>query len=161
MLKTTSTTIYYFTFGSNMSSKTLLLRGIIPKNSGVPVRAIGYTLSFTNRGYEGSEPCFADICKSSIGSKSNNNAVHGVAYEISSQDIQILDKFEGAAYERISINVEPYDQSSSFEVETYVTSPAHKTSSPNNFPSKRYVQLLLDGAKANNLSSFIKNSLVS
>ena len=160
MLKTTSTTIYYFAFGSNMSSKTLLLRGIIPKNSGVPVRAIGYTLSFTNRGYEGSEPCFADICKSSIGSKSNNNAVHGVAYEISSQDIQILDKFEGAAYDRISINVEPYDQSSSFEVETYVTSPAHKTTSPNNFPSKRYVQLLLDGAKANNLSTEYCNNVL-
>jgi len=156
--------MYYFSFGANMSPATLARRGISPILS-MAGKVPGYKLSFTNRGYEGVEPRFADI--EPIEALTNGNAngidvgeifcVNGVAHKITEQEMNMLDRFEGEgiAYKRITVLFEPdnkafTEQTDGFEVFTYASLPEHKLVP--GLPSKRYIKLLVDGAKANQLN---------
>lgn len=154
--------MYYFSFGANMSPATLARRGISPILS-MAGKVPGYKLSFTNRGYEGVEPRFADI--EPIEALPNENAngvgetfcVNGVAHKITKQEMNMLDRFEGEgiAYKRITVQFEPdnkafTEQTDGFEVFTYASLPEHKLVP--GFPSKRYIKLLVDGAEANQLN---------
>lgn len=164
--------VWYFSFGANLSQSTLKRRGISPTNS-LPGRVPSHKLSFTNRGYEGVEPRFADIEIIT----NNDPCVHGMAHEISEKEMLLLDKFEGEgiAYKRIKVLFEEYNtnkesntsngddklsisiEPKTFEVFAYTSLPEHKLLQGN--PSTRYMKLLIDASKNKLDPTYCKNIL--
>ena len=124
------------------------MHGIRPKNS-ITGRLKDWKLAFTNRGYELTEPRFADIERLTL---SGDLPVNGVAHEISNDEMIKLDQFEGVgtSYDRITVSFKSDTTSLEFPVQTYTSLSASKLSP--GLPSKRYAQLLVNGAKTNGLN---------
>lgn len=136
-------TVFYFAYGSNMSSKVFRhgLRHLQPSSA---ERAIlyGYRLAFSEPGVPFFEPAFANV------EKDEEAICEGVLYQITEKELDDLDISEGGrAYNLITIRV---DGSYSGAVEAYTfqsKAVAHGLK-----PSKRYVDILIDGAQEHGLS---------
>ena len=110
-----TSSVWYFSYGGNMSSQTLSRRGVKPQKS-VPGRLMDYRLVFSYMGYEGVEPRFGNLepidGRGSEDKQIASNVCHGVAHFISLDELSLLDKYEGAgyAYKRINVPMEPYSK---------------------------------------------------
>jgi len=92
--------IHYFAFGSNMLSARLTARTDSARPLGL-VRLQGWQLAFHKRGADDSGKC-------DIQPGADHEEVLGVVFEMDADQLPILDRFEGAGYERTGIDV-PYD----------------------------------------------------
>jgi hypothetical protein len=114
-------------------------RGIDPKFTAA-AKISGWQLAMEHPGVPFVEPVFATI-------KQRKNAeVHGVLYEIMDRDFERISNSEGAAYRLVWLN--------NIECEgkmrrgcTFVS----PESCIGRKPSRRYMQILIEGAKENNL----------
>jgi hypothetical protein len=80
--------MFYFSYGSNMSSRRLLSR--IPAAKFVTTAALhGHEMLFHKRGMDGSAKCDA------FETQCSHNVVRGVVFEFSESDKGILDRKEG------------------------------------------------------------------
>lgn len=130
--------VHYFAFGANMARRVLVeRRGIVPLASrAAAVR--GYELRFGLRGLPGIEPSFATIV-------ANPEAtVHGVLHTLAPRDLLRLDRIE-RSYERIPVAAETAD--GPFEATAYHV----RRPSPERPPSRRYLALLVEGAREHGL----------
>ncbi|ODS23534.1 hypothetical protein AB835_08500 [Candidatus Endobugula sertula] len=132
--------IYYFAYGSNMLEKVISgRRGILyhRKMSGL---AKGWRLVFNCPGVNKYEPAFANI------EKNDDHDVEGVVYHMSSENFAQLTKTEGSMYDIVDIDVR-LTNGTMLNAKTLVSDPLVKP----NTPSYRYLRLLIDGAKENDL----------
>lgn len=135
--------LWYFGYGANMSSKTFQrsYRRLHP-TSAEAATLRGYRLSFSEPGIPFFEPSFANIEKDPAA------VCEGVLYRITEKELDDLDISEGGrAYNIISVTV---DSSVHGSVEAYAFQSkqyAHGLK-----PSKRYVDILIEGAEEHGLS---------
>ena len=80
--------IYYFAYGSNMSEKRMINRGLTPLSKQIGVLE-NYKFIINKKSYKNPELGFANVM---ISKKDN---VEGILYKVNESDIKKLDKFEG------------------------------------------------------------------
>ncbi|RYO97032.1 hypothetical protein DL765_011330 [Monosporascus sp. GIB2] len=150
--------LWYFAYGSNMSSaKFTGSRGIVPLDTRV-VRIPGWVLRMDIPGMPYSEPSF-----SSVAPRQDTNAeegiapdVVGVAYLIRPDQYTrvIASEGGGIAYRDICIVGEPIGRSARDEIGSRImlrTLGAAMVRHPPPAPSRRYMNLLIDGGKESHL----------
>jgi gamma-glutamylcyclotransferase (GGCT)/AIG2-like uncharacterized protein YtfP len=80
--------IYYFAYGSNMSEKRMINRGLTPLSKQIGILE-NYKFIINKKSYKNPELGFANIMIS------ENDNVEGILYKVLESDIKKLDKFEG------------------------------------------------------------------
>gem|GEM_PF-2034134 len=130
-----------------MSSRVLVdRRGVKPISSEL-AWIKGYQLAFIQPGIPIIEPAFASIIAS------EKHDVFGVLHNLPANCLSAIDNFEGPDYERIKIEIHR-SQGDSVKAWTYRA----RLPQVGLKPSKRYLQLILDGAKEFDLPpSYIEN----
>lgn len=135
---------YYFGFGSNISMVSLKAKGVEPITS-IPATLYGWRLRFNVQHFFRNEGGVGNI--EYTGNKSDK--VLGILHECSNQSLDALDAAEalGYGYNRITVSVEPTEQSAastSIEALTYVGIPEFIDN--NCLPSQRYLNIIVNGA---------------
>ncbi len=140
-------TILYFGYGSNMSTQYLIKRRkIIPHESKVGVLK-DYELIMNMGGPNFLEPSFANI------RPSNGSTVEGVIHKINDKDLQKIVNTEGEDYQLEKLSV--YKDGKRETAYTLIYKTEETKDIP---PSKRYLKILINAAKENNLSrGYIEN----
>ena len=143
-------TLFYFGYGSNMSTRYLIKRRkIVPVSSSAGLLK-DYQLIMNMGGPNFLEPSFANIrnCRGLI--------VEGVVHEIDQKDLQKIVNTEGADYELVKLFI--YVRGRKKTAYTLI----YKTNETKDIPpSKRYLKILISAAKENNLSQKYIDSLES
>ena len=130
--------VHYFAFGANMARRVLVdRRGIEPIASRAAV-VREFALRFGLRGLPYLEPAFATLVASS------GSTVHGVLHTLRRVDLERLDRIE-ASYDRVDVVAETSD--GRFEATAYVA----RRLSRERIPSRRYLRLLIEGAREHGL----------
>ena len=141
-------TVFYFGYGSNMSTQYLIKRRkIIPLESQAALLK-DYKLVMNMEGPNFLEPSFANI------SNCKGFDVEGVIHEIDEKDLQKIVNTEGEDYELVKLSI--YMSGKKKTAYTLI----YKTNETKDIPpSKRYLKILIRAAKENNLSSTYIKSL--
>ena len=142
-----SETVYYFGYGSNMSKSYLTKRRkIIPFESQSAVLK-DYQLIMNMEGPNFLEPSFANI------KRSRGYNVEGVLHKIDKEDLQKIIKTEGENYQLVKLTVFKKGRKNTAFTLIYITEESKDIP-----PSKRYLNILVNAAKENNLSNlYIEN----
>lgn len=143
-MSTEDTYIWYFAYGSNMSSKTFQ-RGFRRLNPSSTERAMlrGYRLAFSEPGIPFFDPSFANV------EKDDTAVCEGVLYRITHEEMDHLDISEGnRAYNIIDIQVEGFESGTVMAKTFQSKEHAHGL-----LPSKRYMDILIEGAMEHGLSN--------
>jgi len=133
--------IPYFAFGANMNS-AVLRRRRIEVLSREPARLRGHRLVFDLAGVPWVEPGFASIVADP------GHDVYGVLYELSPGQLERLCCYEGRLYSVIEVEVEG-TRSGPTRCRAYQTKRPRSGLSP----SRRYLRVLCEGARENELPS--------
>ena len=133
------TPIYYFAFGANMSS-VVLRRRRIEVLSREPARLRGYRLTFGLAGFPWIEPAFASIVTDP------EHDVFGVLYQLTPEQLDRLNSYEGRGYSVIEVEVEG-ERSGTKRSRTYQA----KRPTRGLQPSRRYLRVLCEAARENGL----------
>lgn len=139
---------WYFAFGANMSRAVLeKRRGMTPLRA-ERARTKGWARAFVERGVPLIEPVFAGLVEAP------DDECWGVAYELRDDDARRLDGFEGSGYSRVEVDAE----TESFGL---VRAFAYASANPvhGRKPSRRYLSLLVDGAREHGLPADVIDSL--
>lgn len=131
--------MWYFAFGANMSSRVLSARRVRPL-SREPAALAGYRLVFHERGVPIFEPAFASIEPAAGG------IVHGVLLRLEHAAFSLIDSTEGPGYDLLEVDVVGRDSGR-------VRATAYTSRRPvaGLVPSRRYLDLLCEGARENGL----------
>jgi hypothetical protein len=133
------TPCWYFAYGANMSTRVLERRGIRPTTSEA-ARLAGYRLAFDLPGLPFVEPAFASVAVDDA------SIVYGVLHLVSEFDLARLDDYESSRYVRRCFDVEGA-RSGRVEATFYVNPRPVRGLRP----SRRYLGVLLDGAREHHL----------
>jgi hypothetical protein len=133
------TAVHYFAFGANMRSVVLRRRGIVVL-SREPARLRGHRLVFDLAGIPLVEPAFASIVPDS------ERDVYGVLYRLAPDQLDRVNRYEGSGYMIIEVEVEG-ERSGAQRANTYQT----KRPVSGLRPSRRYLRVLCEGARENDL----------
>jgi hypothetical protein len=133
------TAVNYFAFGANMSSVVLRRRGIVVL-SREPARLRGHRLVFDLPGIPWVEPAFASIVPDP------EHDVYGVLYRLTPDQLDRVGNYEGSGYSVIEVEVEG-ERSGTRWCSTYQT----KRPASGLRPSRRYLRVLCEGARENEL----------
>lgn len=143
-----SEVVHYFAFGANMARRVLVhRRGITPLASRAAV-VHGYALRFGLRGIPGVEPAFATLVHAP------GESVHGVLHTLYATDLARLDRIE-SSYDRVDVRAETSD--GVFAATAYVA----RRLSDERTPSRRYLDLLIEGAREHGLPEPYLDALAS
>ena len=135
-------TLFYFGYGSNMSTHYLIKRRkIIPVSSNAAILK-DYQLIMNMGGPNFLEPSFANI------REFRGSNVEGVVHEIDKIDLQKIVNTEGEDYELVKLSIDVSGKKKIAHKVIYKTND--KKDIP---PSKRYLKILVSAAKENNLST--------
>lgn len=139
------TSILYFAYGSNMLAARLQARCPSARVCAV-ARADGYGISFAKKGRDGSGKATL------VASNDVSSRVFGVVFDLNSEELASLDRFEGRGhgYDRIDdliVYTEP-DQRR-MQVTTYIANPDFVDRGLQ--PYDWYLALVLAGARQNSL----------
>jgi gamma-glutamylcyclotransferase (GGCT)/AIG2-like uncharacterized protein YtfP len=128
--------VRYFTYGSNMSVPRIIKRGITPSKGNVGILD-GWELKFNKKASAG-DWSFANIVEKEEG------VVEGIVFEISEEELNLLDKFEGAPkhYKREKISV--LSRGEIIECITYIAQENYIVEGL--FPTKEYLGFLIEGS---------------
>ena len=141
-------TLFYFGYGSNMSTQYLVKRRkIIPISSNVGLLK-DYQLIMNMGGPSFLEPSFANI------RKVRGFNVEGVVHEIDKKDLQKIVNTEGEDYELVKLSIDMSGKKKTAYTLIFKTYEIRDIP-----PSKRYLKILIRAAKENNLSTTYINSL--
>ena len=134
-------TLFYFGYGSNMSTQYLIKRRkIIPLESQV-AHLKDYELIMNMGGPNFLEPSFANI------RLSKGSTVEGVIHKINDRDLQKIVNTEGEDYQLVKLSVYIAGKRKTAYTLIYITKETKDIP-----PSKRYLKILINAAKENNLS---------
>ncbi|MFC4261151.1 gamma-glutamylcyclotransferase family protein [Marinobacter lacisalsi] len=135
----------YFGFGSNMSMRSLRAKGVAPLAS---QRAVlpGWRLRFNVQHFFRHEGGVGNIEQTG----NPDDRVHGVLHDCPDEALALLDSAEayGHGYDRIDIHVKPSETGvdrQAVPALTYVGMPRFIDNS--RLPSRRYLNIVLDGAR--------------
>lgn len=132
--------VAYFAFGANTCRHVLVgRRRIEPRTSEAAVLR-DHALRFVRRGIPLLEPAFASV------EREPGAEVHGVLHRLTPSAMEHLDRIEGRGYDRIAVQVETRDGA---RVEA--TAYRAREPVPGLKPSRRYVELLIRGAREHEL----------
>jgi len=132
-------TLYYFSYGSNMSSRRLVTR--IPSSKKLCIAYLHeHQLRFHKRGVDDSAKCDAHF------TGNPDDFVIGVLFEILTSDKHILSRIEGPGYEDKRVTVIT-DDSDFFDAFTYVATHIDKSMKPYHW----YKEHVLSGAREHRL----------
>lgn len=140
---------WYFAYGANMNAGVLQKRRGVEPLEKVGARLPSYKLDFTHQGIAFKEPAFASVTP--IQENQQFSEVHGVLYRLKAADYAKVLKAEGVHtccphYSTVEVIVHTYDGRQIWAHVLVTLSPQQGA-----VPSLRYLQLLRDGAKENNL----------
>ena len=140
-------TLFYFGYGSNMSTQYLIKRRkIIPLESQV-AHLKDYELIMNMEGPNFLEPSFANI------RPSEGSTVEGVIHKIYDKDLQKIVNTEGEDYQLVKLSVYIAGKRKTAYTLIYITEETKDIP-----PSKRYLRILINAAKENKLSRpYIEN----
>jgi len=140
-------TLFYFGYGSNMSTHYLIKRRkIIPLESQTACLK-DYELIMNMGGPNFLEPSFANI------RPSKGSTVEGVIHKINDEDLQKIVNTEGEDYQLVKLSVYKDGKRKIAYTLIYITEETNDIP-----PSKRYLKILINAAKENNLSkAYIEN----
>ena len=140
-------TLFYFGYGSNMSTQYLIKRRkIIPLESQV-AHLKDYELIMNMEGPNFLEPSFANI------RFSEGSTVEGVIHKINDKDLQKIVNTEGENYQLVKLSVYIAGKRKTAYTLIYITEETKDIP-----PSKRYLRILINAAKENKLSRpYIEN----
>ncbi len=136
--------VWYFAYGSNMQSATLRGRRGIDYRSALPARVPGWQLVLDKPPLLPVGESFANIVPT------KDAEVLGVLFEMSPADYEHLESSEGVgfgSYQRVEVQAHPL-QGSTGPVLAYSLSSDRRSSL---LPSRRYMQLLIEGAREHGL----------
>ena len=138
----TSDSLWYFAFGANMNSKIFIARRGMHPLSSEPAELKGYRLVFDHPGIPLLEPSFANV------EKHDDSKIYGVLYHMTRDEMNLLNKMEGGgAYQNLDLEV--VGKESGLKIaHVYWT---ENTGITHLKPSRRYINVLLEGAKEHNL----------
>jgi sulfite reductase (NADPH) flavoprotein alpha-component len=140
--------VRYFAYGANMNPNVFVQRRRFRPLSTERATLSGYELLFAARGMTFLEPVFAALRPVPDG------CVHGVLYRLRREEADRLHRLENG-YDRLAIDVRGV-QSSVVAAYTYnIPELTHGL-----LPSRRYLRLLCDGARAAGLPNGYVESLV-
>jgi len=80
--------IYYYAYGSNMSEKRMIDRGLTPLNKQVGYLE-GFKFIINKKSFKNPSMGFANVVPD------DNSEVEGILYEVYEKDLKKLDRFEG------------------------------------------------------------------
>lgn len=132
--------MWYFAYGANMCTRVLTeRRGVKPLLSEA-AKLNGYRLVFQQPGIPLIEPAFATL------EHSDKDEIHGVLHHIPQDQSNDIDRFEGPAYERFETMVQGTTMGN-------VPAWTYRARTPvaGLKPSRRYLALLIKGAREFNL----------
>ncbi len=140
---------YYFAYGSNMPTRYLYnVRGVLPSYS-EPGVVENYEVNFMAPGLNGLESAFAYLLKS------ESKKVYGVLHRVSKQDLAKVKGSEGALYEWATLPVK-LRNGQVVASQTLVRLSRGDVG----IPSKRYLQILIEGAREHGLPAAYVNQLL-
>jgi hypothetical protein len=157
----------YLAYGSNLCSSVFQgNRGIVPV-SAVNVVVPELRLCWNLEGIPYAEPCYANAERRSGQGKSIHGALVGVVYEICAADFAHILRTEGQGYAETQVECRPLQPGSrtvtacpgvpSIRACAVLASGAGRRPARNMQPSRRYVDLLVTGAREHCLpSQYIK-----
>lgn len=148
----TNKTVWYFGYGSNIRSASMRKRQISPLQT-KPVVVPSHILTFDIFGIPYAEPAFASISaysedelgltksKEYVQSPERVPAVHGIAYQLTTQDYRSLVLSEGAGvgYDEVEVEALPISPTRTQEKIMVRTLKAKYPFRPNRAPSARYM----------------------
>lgn len=143
--------IKYFTYGSNMSVPRIIKRGINPSTGNVGILK-GWELKFNKKASAG-DWSFANIVENEEG------IVEGIVFGITEDELNLLDKFEGAPKHYRRQKIEVLSRGEIIECITYIAQEEHIVEGL--LPTKEYLGFLIEGSALlsesyqKNLSSII------
>ena len=141
-------TLFYFGYGSNMSTRYLIKRRkIVPVSSSAGLLK-DYQLIMNMGGPNFVEPSFANI------RELEGSNVEGVVHEIDKKDLQKIVNTEGEDYELVKLSIDVCGKNKTAYTLIYKTNEIRDIP-----PSKRYLKILISAAKENNLSTNYIESL--
>ncbi|MFO0695196.1 MAG: gamma-glutamylcyclotransferase family protein [Polyangiales bacterium] len=132
--------VAYFAFGANTCRHVLVGRRRIEPLRSEPALLRDHALRFVRRGIPLLEPAFASV------EPEPGATVHGVLHRLTPTAMAHLDRIEGRGYDRIAVQVETRDGSRIVATAYRARDPV-----PGLRPSRRYVELLIRGARENDL----------
>ena len=143
--------IYYFGYGSNMNMVSLKAKGVEPIFS-EPAVLKNWQLVFNVCDFFRIEGGTGNICPA------KDNEVHGVLHQCHDGNLQRLDELEayGISYDRIEVEVTGYS-GQRHKAFAYTGMPDKLKSGLQ--PSHRYLNIMIDGAKAMELDDTYINKL--
>jgi len=150
--------VLYLAYGANMSSRKLVERGVTTSGPGHPAVASGRIVSFSHRGGFATLLHLEDIPQKRInprqisplqGGQSLESACHGVVYSITERDMQRLAAVETGYRRTKGVAVVTYG-GQWLEAEAFVSQPSLTLSTPVP-PTKRYLELMREGAREHSL----------
>jgi cation transport regulator ChaC len=134
-------TVWYFAYGSNMSSATLRGRRQVRFRRALPARVAGWRLALDKPGLVSVGHSFANIVADPEGE------VFGVLFEITPDDLDHIELTEGVRignYDRVELTAVPIRPEGHEPLAAF--SLASTRSDPELRPSLRYMALLIAGA---------------
>lgn len=142
--KSRSDELWYFAYGANTSLAVLSGRRKIVPRSSEAATLTGHRLVFAMPGIPFFEPAFATV----VPDPAQDARAEGVLHRLAAADMRRLDTFESRAYARVALDVVGR-ASGPVRAQVYVAKrPRHGL-----VPSRRYVELLLAGAREHELSA--------
>lgn len=133
-------TVWHFAYGANMCSAVLTDRRGIEPRSARPAFVHGYDIVFNMRGIWLLEPVFANLIPKA------GAVAHGVLYELPRIALARLRSLEGSGYRDIVLPVHTHAGEVK-EAHAYMGTGAV----PFGSPSRRYLRLLIEGAREHEL----------
>jgi cation transport regulator ChaC len=129
--------VWYFAYGANMDRPTLVERRRIEPQEEQVGMLQGFALCFDQPGLPLIEPVFANL------RREEGASVHGVLYRLSTAQLKQLDQLEGGgAYLHLEVDVQAAD-GRDIQAKTYLA----RSTVDGRYPSRRYMDLLLRGAR--------------
>jgi len=133
-----SEVVHYFAFGANMARRVLVTRRGIEPIASRAATVNDFALRFGLRGVPGVEPAFATLVPAS------GAMVHGVLHTMRRVDLERLDRIE-SAYDRVDVVARTMDE------DVHATAYVARRLSRDRTPSRRYLLLLIEGAREHGL----------
>ncbi|KAI0114670.1 hypothetical protein F4776DRAFT_325542 [Hypoxylon sp. NC0597] len=166
-----SENIWYLAYGSNLSSSKFVHdRGIVPLDT-VVVSVPDFTLSMESAGVPYQEPSFASIRPLNKNAHLKEKGLLGTAYLVTPQQYSHIIASEGGgiAYKEVLVEIDPVEKPSGIKVPnedhscgmhmTGRTLVSVMVRQPAPRPSRRYMNLIIDGASESNYPTDYQNYL--
>ena len=133
-----------------MNTNTLVKRRNIHPTKSYPCRVPGYYLNFNCEGIAYLEPCFASIGRNPWVGSPSDLQLHGIIHEITHTEFKNIQKTEGGGgnpgvgYQPVEVDVIKYNGE---QLKAITLIQLERIQNFSALPSKRYIDIVVNGAK--------------